>query len=120
MLKLTRASVRGLTVDADAARRAASGGHANATDLADHLVSRGVPFREAHDQSGAAVRLAIESGCALEDLSLDTLRSVAPATEQSVFEALTLEAGLSARSAIGGTDPERVREAAQSWLDRLA
>ena len=119
-LQLTRASVRGLTVDADAARRAASGGHANATDLADHLVSRGVPFREAHDQSGAAVRLAIESGCALEDLSLDTLRSVAPATEQSVFEALTLEAGLSARSAIGGTDPERVREAAQSWLDRLA
>lgn len=120
VLKLSAASVSGLTVNVEAARAAAAGGYANATDLADHLVSRGVPFREAHEQSGSAVRAAMELGVALEDMTIEQLREHAPQAQPAVFDALTLEAGLDARATTGGTAPARVAEQAARWTERLA
>ena len=100
-----------LKVRHDVCRRAAQGGYSNATDLADYLVSRGVPFREAHEQSGKAVRLGLSLGKPIEELSLDELRGVAPRVESDVFPAITIEAGLARREVLGGTGPIAVAAA---------
>jgi argininosuccinate lyase / amino-acid N-acetyltransferase len=100
-----------LKVRREACERAAKGGYSNATDLADYLVGRGVPFREAHEQAGRAVRRGISLGLALEEMPLDELRSAAPAVQQDVFERISLEAGMSKRNVVGGTGPDAVHAA---------
>lgn len=90
---------------------AAKGGYSNATDLADYLVAQGVPFREAHEQAGKAVRLALAHRVALDDLPLDQLRTVAPKCEADIFPRLSLSVGLASRNVFGGTGPKAVREA---------
>jgi argininosuccinate lyase/amino-acid N-acetyltransferase len=111
-----------LKVRHDVCRRAAQGGYSNATDLADYLVSRGVPFREAHEQSGKAVRLGLALGKPIEELSLDELRGVAPRVESDVFPAITIEAGLARREVLGGTGPlavaAAIAEARRALSDR--
>ncbi len=100
--------VRGLRVNAEAMRRAAVEGYATATDLADYLVKRGVPFREAHEACARAVRAAEARGCDLAELSLEELRAFAPQIEADVYQVLTLEGSLAARRHPGGTAPEAV------------
>jgi argininosuccinate lyase len=90
---------------------AASQGMMNATELADYLVRKGVPFREAHEIVGRVVVRAIELGVELDALSLDELRSFSSKIENDVFTALTLEETLATKSVAGGTAPERVAEA---------
>ncbi len=101
----------GIKVNADAMRSAALEGHATATDLADHLVKKGVPFREAHEAVSQAVRFAESRGCDLAGLELADLQQFAPLVGADVFPALTLEGALKARSHIGGTAPARVKAA---------
>jgi argininosuccinate lyase/amino-acid N-acetyltransferase len=95
----------GAKVDRAAALRAAKGGHANATELADYLVAKGVPFRDAHEVAGRAVRAAIEKGGALEDLSVDELRAahptIGPLIGPDVYDVLKIEALLARRTAHG-------------------
>ncbi len=109
-----------LKVRREVCRRAAEGGYSNATDLADHLVERGVPFREAHEQAGRAVRLGIEKGRALEGLTLEELRSVAPAVTAEVFARIAIEAGMAKRELAGGTGPKAVENAIRAAKSRLA
>ena len=113
-------SLASLSVNHAAARAAARAGHANATDLADHLVRHGTPFRDAHEQVGKLVRLAIDKGVGLEELSIDEIHAIAPNAQRSVFDELTIEAGLAIRSSFGGTAPERVAERVEHWKNRLA
>jgi argininosuccinate lyase len=101
----------GIKVNAEAMRAAALEGHATATDLADYLVKKGVPFREAHEAVAQAVRFAENRGCSLADLKLPDLRGFSPLFEKDVYAALTLEGALKARSHIGGTAPARVKTA---------
>jgi len=101
------------------ARTAAATGFLNATDLADYLVERGIPFRSAHEAVGKAVLFAIEKGCELNELDLEDLKQFSDAIEQDVFVRLSLESSLNARSAIGGTSPERVREALAAARSKL-
>jgi argininosuccinate lyase len=101
----------GIKVNAKAMRGAALEGHATATDLADYLVKKGLPFREAHEAVAQAVRLAEDRGCGLADLKLPDLLQFSPLIEKDVFAALTLEGALKARSHIGGTAPARVKTA---------
>ena len=101
----------GIKVNADAMRTAALEGHATATDLADYLVRKGVPFREAHEAVSQAVRFAEGRSCALADLKLPDLQQFSPLIGNDVFAALTLEGALKARSHIGGTAPARVKAA---------
>jgi argininosuccinate lyase len=101
----------GIKVNADAMRGAALEGHATATDLADYLVKKGVPFREAHEAVAQAVRFAESRGCDLAGLELADLQQFAPLAGADVFSALTLEGALKARSHIGGTAPARVKAA---------
>ena len=95
----------------DNMRRAASGGFATATDLADYLVRSGVAFRDAHDIVGRTVSHAIAVGKDLHELSLDELRQFHQGIQPDVFEVLTLEGSVAARSHMGGTAPAQVRAA---------
>jgi len=101
------------------ARKAAATGYLNATDLADYLVEKGMPFRNAHEAVGKAVLFAIEKGCELNELALDDLKQFSDLVESDVFERLSLESSLNARSAIGGTSPERVRKALAAARSKL-
>ena len=92
--------------------RAAAGEHyATATDLADYLVRKGLPFRQAHEIVGKVVRVALERGVALEALPLDALRGFSPLIGADVREALTVDASLRARAVTGGTAPAAVARA---------
>ena len=101
----------GIKVNRGAMRAAALQGYATATDLADYLVKKGMPFREAHEAVAQAVRFAETRGGDLSDLKLADLQQFSPLIEKDVFEALTLEGSLASRSHIGGTAPARVNAA---------
>jgi argininosuccinate lyase len=101
----------GIRVKPEAMRAALKQGFATATDLADWLVKRGLPFRDAHEAVARAVRLAEQKKCDVSDLTLDELKSFSPLVDESVFAVLTVEGSLSARNHIGGTAPEQVRAA---------
>jgi argininosuccinate lyase/amino-acid N-acetyltransferase len=109
----------GLKVRREVCREAALGGYSNATELADYLVGKGVPFRDAHDQVGKLVRAAIERKARLEDLPLDAFRAVAPVAGPDVYESLKLETGLARREVLGGTGPKAVAGAITAARQRL-
>ena len=108
-----------LTPNREAMRRAALQGYATATDLADYLVRKGMPFRDAHEVVGNAVRLGIETGRDLSALTLDELQRLSALIEADVFEVLTLEGSVKARNHLGGTAPAQVRQAIATARDRL-
>jgi argininosuccinate lyase len=101
----------GVTVNAAAMRRAAAEGFATATDLADYLVKKGLPFREAHEAVARAVRFAAEQGKELAAIALPELQRFSPLIAEDVFAVLTLEGSLNARDHPGGTAPAQVRAA---------
>jgi argininosuccinate lyase len=90
-------------------RELAGAHYSTATDLADYLVRKGLPFREAHEVVGKAVRRGIEGGRELGQLPLDELRGFSPLIGADVFEAITVDASLRARAVVGGTAPDAVR-----------
>jgi len=110
-LRIFADMARGITVKPEAMRAAALQGYATATDLADYLVKKGLPFRDAHEAVAHAVRVCVDRGCDLADLPLDELRKFSTLIEQDVFLVLTLEGSVSARNHAGGTAPEQVRTA---------
>jgi argininosuccinate lyase len=95
-------------------RAAASDGFLNATDFADYLVRKGVPFRTAHEISGKVVRYCIERGSAIEALPLDVLRAFSDVVGEDVYPALSLEQVVAARRIQGGPAPESVADAIAS------
>jgi len=101
-------------------RQAAESGFSNATDLADYLVRKGVPFREAHHAVGRLVAVALEEGCGLADLPLERMRSVEERIGEDVYEALRLESVVNARASFGGTATARVAEAIAAAKEELA
>ena len=103
--------VAGIEVDERAMRAAALEGYATATDLADYLVKKGLPFRDAHEVVARAVRRAEARGCDLSALGLAELRQFSPLVGDDVFKVLTLEGSLASRDHVGGTAPKRVRAA---------
>ncbi|MGE5529134.1 MAG: argininosuccinate lyase, partial [Patescibacteria group bacterium] len=118
-LRLLAPMLAGLVWNRERMRRAAEEGFLNATDLADYLVRRGLPFREAHAVVGGLVRKAAERGVGLADLTLDELRAASPLVGDDVLDALSLEACLAEKDVPGGTAPARVREALGKARERL-
>ena len=100
-------------------RAATMKGYATATDLADYLVKKGLPFRDAHEVVGKAVGLGVSKGVDLSELSLDELQSFSPLIECDVFDCLTLEGSLTARNHIGGTAPSQVLSAIKRGRERI-
>ncbi|MGL4859274.1 MAG: argininosuccinate lyase [Enterobacteriaceae bacterium] len=109
----------GIQVKRARCQQAAQQGYANATELADYLVAKGIPFREAHHIVGEAVVAAIKQGKALEELSLQELQAFNPRIEEDVYPALSLESCLQKRCAQGGVAPEQVRSAIEQAKQRL-
>ena len=110
-LKIFADMIPAISCRRDNMRAAAMKGFATATDLADYLVVRGIPFRDAHEIVGKAVALCVEKGCDLPELALGELQQFSDAIGEDVFEVLTLEGSVAARNHIGGTAPEQVRAA---------
>jgi argininosuccinate lyase len=99
--------------------RAADDSFALATDLADHLVRQGVPFRRAHAQVGAAVRHCLERGVGLTDLTAEEIQKLCPGAGENVKDALTVSASAAARDNPGGTARQRVEDAVRRALEEL-
>ncbi|MCQ3923707.1 MAG: argininosuccinate lyase [Rhodocyclaceae bacterium] len=103
--------VTGIRVKPEAMRAALGQGYATATDLADYLVKKGLPFRDAHEAVALAVRAADEKGCELAELGLDALRRFSPLIGEDALAVLSVEGSLASRAHVGGTAPEQVRAA---------
>ena len=101
--------VAGIVVKPEAMERAARRGYATATDLADYLVKKGLPFRDAHEVVAHAVKFAIGQGVDLSALPIETLRGFHPNIEADVYDVLALRGSLDARNGLGGTAPAQVR-----------
>jgi argininosuccinate lyase len=112
--------VPGIEVDPAAMRAAAEEGFATATDLADYLVKRGLPFRDAHEAVARVVRLAQERGSTLAALSLADLQRFAPQVGEDVVQVLGVDGSVAARHHVGGTAPQQVLQQAAAWRARLA
>lgn len=110
----------GIKVNGERTLEAAKQGYANATELADYLVAKGIPFREAHHIVGVAVVGAIAKGCALEELSLQELQEFSDVIDNDVYDILTIESCLEKRSALGGVSPKQVAYAVDQADKRLA
>lgn len=109
-----------LTVNMDAMKAAAGSGFSTATDLADWLVREaGLPFRDAHHATGAAVALAEKKGCDLAELSLEELQGINQAITAGIFDVLTVEASVASRKSFGGTAPDEVRKQIAWWRERV-
>jgi argininosuccinate lyase len=109
----------GITVKPEAMRLAALQGYATATDLADYLVKKGLPFRDAHEAVAHAVRACDQRGCDLAELSVDELRQFSELIGPDVHAVLTLEGSVAARNHVGGTAPEQVRLAIRRVRQQL-
>ncbi|WP_114416698.1 argininosuccinate lyase [Marinospirillum perlucidum] len=103
----------------DSMREAARRGFATATDLADYLVRKGLPFRDAHEVVGQSVAYGVREKKDLSDMSLEELRQFSDAIGEDVFDVLTLEGSVAARNHLGGTAPDQVRAAAKRAQTRL-
>ena len=103
--------LRGITVNKANMRQAALEGFATATDLADYLVKKGMPFRDAHEVVALAVKHGAQKGCDLADLSLIELQKFSAMITDDVYQVLTLEGSVASRNHIGGTAPAQVKQA---------
>ena len=108
-LRIMAEMVAGIIVKPEAMERASLKGYATATDLADYLVKKGLPFRDAHEAVAHAVKHAIGQGVDLSALPLATLQGFHASITDDVFEVLTLRGSLNARNVLGGTAPDQVR-----------
>jgi argininosuccinate lyase len=118
-LRIMAEMVGGIRVKPEAMAQAALRGYATATDLADYLVKKGLPFRDAHEAVAHAVKHAIAQSQDLSELPLTTLQSFHPSITPDVFDVLSLRGSLSARNTLGGTAPTQVRQQLQRQRERL-
>jgi argininosuccinate lyase len=110
----------GISVKPEAMRAAALQGYATATDLADYLVKKGLPFRDAHEAVAHAVRACDDLKIDLAEMTLEQLRAFSPLIGDDVFAVLTLEGSVAARDHVGGTAPKQVRKAIARVREQLA
>ena len=108
-----------VTTNADAMRAAAMQGFSTATDLADYLVGKDMPFRDAHEVVGSAVAYGVETGKDLSEMSLEELQKFSEIITADVFEVLTLEGSVAARDHLGGTAPKQVKARVKEALSLL-
>jgi argininosuccinate lyase len=120
VLPALRGLVETLTINTDALAARASDGFSLATDIAEWLVKQGVPFREAHEITGAAVALCEASGITLQELGDEQLARLSPVLTGEFVKGLTVEASVAARDGVGATSPRRVKEQHQALLQALS
>jgi len=118
-LRIFADMMAGITVQPEAMEQAARRGYATATDLADYLVKKGLPFRDAHETVAHAVREAQQQGCDLSDLPLASLQKFHASIGEDVYQVLSLRGSLQARNTVGGTAPQQVQAQIARHRERL-
>ncbi len=118
-LKVYADMMPNISVNQDSMRAAAAQGYSTATDLADYLVRKGIPFRDAHSVVGKSVAFGIEQQKDLSELTLTELQQFSDKISDDVFEVLTLEGSVAARNHLGGTAPEQVKAAVKRALKKI-
>ena len=113
-LQVFEPMVRTMKVRTDNMRQAAASGFINATDLADYMVKKGLPFRDAYRATGDLVALCIRKGVTLEQLPLEEYQRACPLLDEALYEEISLETCVARRVSMGGTAPESVREQASA------
>ena len=108
-LRIFAEMVAGITVKSEAMEQAALRGYATATDLADYMAKKGLPFRDAHEAVAHAVKAAMSHNVDLSELPLEVLKGFNPNIEKDAYEVLSLRGSLNARNTLGGTAPVQVR-----------
>jgi len=119
-LRIFAEMVGGITVQPQAMEQAALKGYATATDLADYLVKKGLPFRDAHETVAHAVKAAVSHACDLSELPLTVLQGFHKSIEKDVFDVMSLRGSLNARNTLGGTAPAQVKAQVARHRARLA
>ncbi|GMR07415.1 MAG: argininosuccinate lyase [Gammaproteobacteria bacterium] len=119
VLTIFIAMMKEITIKSDNMERAAGAGYTTATDLADYLVRKNIPFRDAHEIVGKAVRFGIDSNRDLAELGLEELKQFSAEIADDVFQVLTLKGSIASRDHIGGTAPDQVRDAAARMLKQF-
>ncbi len=119
-LQILRSIIDGVEVNKERMRQAASEGYTNATDLADYLVKKGLPFRQAHQITGRVVAYAEQKGVVLEALTLEELQGFSPLFERDVFDYIRIENSVAHRHSVGGTAPVRVAEQIKKAKEELS
>ena len=119
-LQVASTAIAGVEFNPERCRRAAARGFTTATDVADLLVEHGVPFRDAHERTGKAVRHAVAEGVELEELPTQVQGDLFPELAGSLQRDLDVKRVLARRKVVGGTAPTRVRAEVRSWQRRLA
>jgi len=112
--------IRGMKVHEDVMKRAVTEDFSNATDLADYLVKKGMPFREAHAVSGTAVHQCIEQGKYLEDMTMEEYKALSPLFDNDVYDAIRAETCVKNRNSFGGTSYQQVEMQLQAAKDLLS
>ena len=112
--------IKTMKVRRDVMLKGAKGGFANATDVADYLVKKGVPFRDSHSIVGQMVAYAIGQGKNLDDFSLEEFKACSPLIEEDIYEAISMEICVGDRKVKGGPAPERVKEEIENGRNYLA
>ncbi|TXI16861.1 MAG: argininosuccinate lyase [Nitrosomonas sp.] len=118
-LRIYADMLAGIQVNQEVMRQSALRGYATATDLADYLVNKGIPFRDAHEMVAKTVQYAEQKGCDLNDLELSELQQFSSCIESDIFVKLTLQGSMESRNHTGATAPNQVQRAideAQQWL----
>jgi len=122
-LEVMTGLMSGIHFEADNMRAAAEDGFTTATDLADYMVQKGVPFREAHENTGKLVALCLEKGCGLCDLSIREMREKCSSIDEDVYDTLKIASSVGRRDIPGGTAGSRVKKAmeeAHEWLAKIS
>ena len=119
-LRIYADMLKGVHVDVNAMRSAAMRGYSTATDLADYLTKKGVPFRDSHETVAKAVRTAEKKGCDLSEFTLSELQKFSQLIEKDIFSILTLDGSMKSRNHTGGTAPSQVRKAIKSARKNLS
>lgn len=118
-VKLFAGMLESLTFNKDNMLRSAAGGFTNATDAADYLVSKGVPFRDAHGIVGQLVLFCLEKGIALDDMTLDEYKAISPVFEEDVYEAIAIKTCVEKRNTIGAPGPEAMKKVIAIYREYL-
>ncbi|MCM1424710.1 MAG: lyase family protein, partial [bacterium] len=109
-LALFEGMIRTMKFNREAMEKSAAMGFTNATDAADYLVGKGVPFRDAHGIIGRLVLYCIEKNCSIDELSIEELRAISPAFDEDVYQAISLKVCVEKRLTTGAPGPEAMRE----------
>ena len=119
-LALFEGMIRTMKFNAEVMERSASMGFTNATDAADYLVGRGVPFRDAHSIVGRLVLYCIDKECGIEDLSMEELKQISPVFEEDIYDAVNIKTCVEKRLTVGAPGPEAMRRVIGIYKDYLA